>query len=244
MKSRILAAIAAIVLAGIGAFLVFSYAQGADTRAMQELEPIDTLVVTERVPAGTPVEALAESLTVKTLPSANVPSSALLTLEGTAGLVTAADLVPGEPLVTERLVDPSELQAPGSVPVPEGLQEVTFALDPQRVVGGKITAGDTVGIFGSFDSGALSADPSQPTTQQVFHKVLVTSVQRAEASSEEAVDAEVLPSGTMLVTVAVSDEDATKLVFVGEFGRMWLTKEPSTATEGDSPIVRKSTVLR
>jgi pilus assembly protein CpaB len=244
MKSRLLAAIAAVALAGIGVFLVLSYAQGADTRAMQQLEPVDTLVVIEAVPAGTPVEALADFLTLKALPSANVPGSALRSLKGTGGQVTAADLVPGEPLVSERLVDAAELTAPGSVPVPEGLQEVTFALDPQRVVGGKVAAGDTVGIFGSFDSGALPADPSQPTTQQVFHKVLVTSVQRAEAASAEPVGADVLPSGTMLATVAVSDEDATRLIFVGEFGRMWLTKEPDTATEGNSPVVRKDTVLQ
>lgn len=244
MKSRLWAAIAAVALAAIGAALVFSYAQGADQRAMRQLEPIEKLVVTQPVPAGTPVEALGESLTVKSLPIGSVPRSALSDLEGTAGKVTAADLVPGETLVSERLVDPSELQTPGSVPVPDGLQEVTFALDPQRVVGGKVAAGDTVGIFGSFDNGAVPSDPSQPATQQVFHKVLVTSVQRAEASSQETVDADALPSGTMLVTVAVSDVDAATLIFIGEFGRIWLSKEPSSATEGGSPILRKDQVLK
>ncbi|WCI08470.1 hypothetical protein PJ267_19735 [Arthrobacter sp. OVS8] len=54
MKSRLLAGIAALVLAIVGALLVVSYAQGADTRAVQGLDPVAVLVVKNAVPAGTP----------------------------------------------------------------------------------------------------------------------------------------------------------------------------------------------
>ncbi len=61
MKSRLLAGIAAVVLAIIGAILVVSYAQGADTRAVQGLDPVSVLVVKKAVPAGTSVAGV-ESL--------------------------------------------------------------------------------------------------------------------------------------------------------------------------------------
>ncbi len=54
--------------------------------------------------------------------------------------------MPGEALLGNRLVDPNSLAAPGSVPVPDGLQEVSVQLDAQRVVGGRLAAGDTVGV--------------------------------------------------------------------------------------------------
>ena len=58
MKSRLLAGVAALVLAILGALLVVSYAQGADTRAVQGLDPVTVLVVQKAVPAGTSVAGL------------------------------------------------------------------------------------------------------------------------------------------------------------------------------------------
>lgn len=242
MKPRLVAIVAAIVLAVAGGAIVFTYAQGAEGRAMARLQPVQVLVAAEAVPAGTPSEALVESLTRTTLPAAAVPPSALRDLADAAGTVTAVDLVPGETLVRERLVDPADLATPGSAPVPEGMQEVTFSLDPQRVVGGRIGAGDTVGVFVSFDSGALPEQPSEPSTQRVFHKVLVTGVQRADPATEGGADPQALPSGSLLVTVALEDADAATIIFSAEFGRIWLSKEPAPAIEGDPTTIRKSEV--
>lgn len=249
MKSRLIAGIAAALLAILGIVLVFAYASGADSRAMARLEPVDVLVTTAKVPEGTPVESMGELVALQSLPRAAVPESAVKSLEGLAGKVTATELAAGEQLLEQRLVDPATLQVPGSVPVPEGQQEVTFSVEPQRIVGGKLVAGDTVGLFVSFEAGALEDDAELQTTQRVFHKVLVTSVQRAdaavpeaEAGAEAAPNPQALPAGTMLVTVAVEDINAAKIIFSAEFGRIWLTKEPETANEEPPTVIRKSDV--
>ena len=237
MKSRLIAGVAAVVVAIVGILLIFSYAQSADNRAIQKLEPVKVLVVQKPVPAGTSAEALTKLVAVEELPRTGVPGSALGSLTDQAGKVTATDLVPGEQLVAERLIDPASLDVPGSVPVPKGLQEVTFALDPQRLVGGRIVAGDTVGLFVTF-TGADVKDSALPsTTGRVLHKVLVTSLQRAEATqatapaSPNAPNPQALPAGGMLVTVAVADTAAARIIYSAEFGRIWLTKEPSDAKE-------------
>ena len=237
MKSRLIAGVAAVVVAIVGILLIFSYAQSADNRAIQKLEPVKVLVVQKPVPAGTSAEALTKLVAVEELPRTGVPGSALGSLTDQAGKVTATDLVPGEQLVAERLIDPASLDVPGSVPVPKGLQEVTFALDPQRLVGGRIVAGDTVGLFVTF-TGADVKDSALPsTTGRVLHKVLVTSLQRAEATqatapaSPDAPNPQALPAGGMLVTVAVADTAAARIIYSAEFGRIWLTKEPSDAKE-------------
>ena len=67
--------------------------------------------------------------------------------------------------------------------MPKGLQEVSFQLEPQRVVGGRLAPGDHVGIFITLKGGGLEAKPEKETTQLTIHKVLVTAVQRAPVAS-------------------------------------------------------------
>ncbi len=255
MKSRLLAGIAALVLAIVGALLVVSYAQGADTRAVQGLDPVAVLVVKKAVPAGTPVEALKTFVASEELPGKAVTKSALKNLDDSAGKVTAVELLPGEQLVAERLIAPEELKASGAVEVPKGLQEVSFQLEPQRVVGGRIAPGDRVGIFINLKDGGLEAKPEKQTTQLSIHKVLVTAVQRAPSPSPtpqpsangSAPPAEdmSLPTGSLMLTVAVNDVDATKIIYAAEFASLWLSKEPLNATDSGRPgIMTKPEVYK
>ncbi len=255
MKSRLIAGIAAVVLALVGAVMVFSYANGAETRAVQRLDPIDVLVVQQAVPAGTPVAELTASVALKSLPGASVAQTALKDLDSSQGLVTAVDLVPGEQLVTERLVTPDDLVTPGSVEVPKGLHEISILVEPQRIAGGRVAPGDYVGVFmsmgsGEAEEGAEGEDGGgggSESTQLVVPRVLVSAVQRApepapvaaaegvEMTEEEkaAAEAKALPSGSLMVTIALNPDQATRLVFASEFESIWLSK--ATAAEGDAP---------
>ncbi|MFJ6279821.1 Flp pilus assembly protein CpaB [Arthrobacter subterraneus] len=254
MKSRLIAGVAAIVLALVGAVMVFAYANRADARAVQDLEPVDVLVVQTAVPAGTPVADLAASVATTQLPGRSVADTALPNLEGSAGMVTAVDLVPGEQLVAERLVRPEDLVTPGSVEVPKGLHEVSILVEPQRIAGGRVAPGDYVGVFMSMGAGGSEGEEgeeggesagSEESTQLVVPRVLVSSVQRApepapaaegvEMTEEEkaAAAAEALPSGSLMVTIALNPDQATRLVFASEFESIWLSK--ATAAEGDAP---------
>lgn len=253
MKSRLIAGVAAIVLALVGAVMVFAYANRADARAVQDLEPVDVLVVQTAVPAGTPVADLAASVATTQLPGKSVADTALPNLDGSAGMVTAVDLVPGEQLVAERLVKPEDLVTPGSVEVPKGLHEVSILVEPQRIAGGRVAPGDYVGVFMSMGAGGAEGEEggessgSSESTQLVVPRVLVSSVQRApepapapaaegvEMTEEEkaAAEAETLPSGSLMVTIALNPDQATRLVFASEFESIWLSK--ATAAEGDAP---------
>lgn len=235
MKSRLFGGLLAVVLAVVGALLTYAYAQGADARAMSDLEPVQVLVVTKEVPASTPVEDLPEFLAVESRPIAAVPEGALKDLDRSGGLVTATSLLQGEVLLPERLVAPESLEVPGTVPVPEGLQEITFTLEPQRVVGGRLTAGDTVGVFTSFES---KNDTDAAITQRVFHKSLVTSILRA---ADQPTEDGVAPTSGLMVTLAVADVDAARIIYSAEFGRLWLTKEAEAAVEAPpTPVTREN----
>ena len=255
MKSRLLAGIAAVVLAIIGAMLVVSYAQGADQRAVKNLEPVSVLVVKAAIPAGTPVEAMSASLATEQLPAAAVTASSLKSLDDSKGKVAAVDLIPGEQLLKERLVEPEDLKIQGSVDIPAGLQEVSFKLEPDRVVGGRLVPGDHVGVFVSMDDGGLADKADKETTKLTVRKALVTAVQRAPEAAPTAQPTPTasptadprdttLPVGSLMLTVAVSDVDAAKIVFAAEYAKMWLSKEPLDATDGGPRIIQRSEVYK
>ncbi|MFF2315441.1 Flp pilus assembly protein CpaB [Arthrobacter sp. NPDC058097] len=247
-----------MVLAIVGAMLVVSYAQGADQRAVKDLEPVSVLVVKTAIPAGTPVESMAASLVTKQLPAAAVTGSSLKSLDGSKGKVAAVELVPGEQLVSERLVAPEDVKAAGSVNIPAGLQEVTFQLEPDRVVGGRLAPGDHVGVFVNLGKGGLEGKPDAETTKLTVQKALVTAVQRAPQTAAAAQPAPgasadpnaadpqdtTLPTGSLMLTVAVSDSDAAKIVFAAEYAKIWLTKEPLNAKDSGPRIIQRSEVYK
>lgn len=246
MKSRMLAGTAAVALALVGALLIIVYANGADSRAMASMEPKDVLVVTKAVPAGTAVSDIAASLEIKKLPASAVSTSALSNLDGKAGTVTGVNLVPGEQLLAERLIAPADAKGASSVKVPPGFQEVSFQLEPQRVVGGQITAGDHVGVAMNFKGGADKVKPGE-TTQLTLRKVLVTSIQGAPAAStkgDNASQSAPVPAGALIITVAVNDVDANKIIFTSINGELWLTKEPMDATDSGPRIEHLDTVYK
>jgi pilus assembly protein CpaB len=254
----LLAGAAAAVLAIVGAMLVISYAQGADQRAVKNLEPVAVLVVKTAIPAGTPVESMTASVATEQLPGAAVTDSSLKSLDGSKGKVAAVDLVPGEQLVAERLVEPEELKTQGSVVVPAGLQEVSFQLEPDRVVGGRLAPGDHVGVFVSMDEGGLEDRADKETTKLTVRKALVTAVQRAPEAAPTAAPSPTasadpnaadpkdttLPTGSLMLTVAVSDVDAAKIVFAAEYAKMWLSKEPTNAKDNGPRIIQRSEVYK
>jgi pilus assembly protein CpaB len=253
VKSRLLGGIAALVLAVIGTVLLVVYVQGADSRAAQGLDPVRVLVVKESVPAGTKAEELNKFVQLESIPQSAVPEGAVEQLSDQSGKVTSVALEPGEQLLASRLVDPKEL-VPGTVPVPDGLEEVTLLLSPERILGGRLEAGDTVTVYTSFKTeDNIPADAPVPaevkgwkqSTGLLFHDVLVTAVQKAAPDAKKsgnsnasgATDSAVeMPNGSAYVTVARTDADAAKLVFGAEFGTIWLSKQTDTSTKADPPV--------
>jgi pilus assembly protein CpaB len=253
VKSRLLGGIAALLLAITGTVLLVVYVQGADNRAAQGLEPVNVLVVKESIPAGTKAEDLNNKVQLEAIPQAAVPDGAIENLSDYKGKITSVGLEPGEQLLKARLVDPRDL-LPGTVPVPAGQEEVTLLLAPERILGGRLEAGDKVTVYTSFKSEeGMPADANVPaevkgwkqSTGLLFHDVLVTAVQKAapdtkktgsgsdSATTENGV---AMPNGSAFITVARSDAEAAKLVYGAEFGTIWLAKQTDASTKSKPPV--------
>jgi pilus assembly protein CpaB len=247
MNRRIIGVIAAVVLAGVGAFVIVSYVRGVEARALAGERVTEVFVVNEAIAAGTPGENLAANVSATMVPAKVRPSDSVEDLSELAGLVAAVDLVPGEQLLRPRFLDPQEFAALGAVEVPEGMHQVSVELDAQRALGGNLTPGDTVGVIASFtnvDSTEDGETASSETTHLVLHKVLVTRLEGAQSSTEDDGSASNRVGGRVMVTLAVDAAAAERVVFAAEHGTVWLTHEPAEAPEGGTRIQTKETIYR
>jgi pilus assembly protein CpaB len=232
VRRRLLAACAAILLLVVGSFVLLAYVRGADERALAGVQTVEVLVVDELIPEGTPGDELEQLVRTEVVPAKVALGGRVTDLADLADRVTSVDLQPGEQLLAARFVAPDDLQAAGTVAVPEGLQELSVLLEPQRIIGSRIAAGDTVGVYLSQQ---LPSGTKQ--THGVLHHVLVTQVQGApalpaddaEADPASAEPAAGAPATSLMVTLAVTARDAELVVFGMEHGTLWLSQE----TEGD-----------
>lgn len=235
MKIRIIALVVTLLLGGAGFALVTSYVHNADARALADQEAREVYLVNTPIPKGTPVEEFGDYVNLQTVPAATVPDESVASLEDQKGKVAAVNLEPGEQVLGSRLVEPQALEAPGTVPVPKGFQELTLTLGPDKVVGGQIKAGDKVGVYLTFEE---DRDGKEKTAQRMS-KVLVTAVQGAPVSDgtaetteeESGTDAPAVPEGSMLVTFAVNAAVAEDFIFANSFGDVHLTLEDKNSIE-------------
>ena len=207
MKRKVGGILLAVILALVGTIALVAYVNQAKEDAVEDVEPVDVLVFTESVPEGATLSVIEDSVALTGVPPDIVSDSALTTLEGLdPTLVAGIAFEPGDQLLRSRLVSPESLVR---IDVPDGLQELTVALDPERAVGGALQPGQYVGIIMSFDPfDVASAGTPQPqegidpavtttlptrtpnTTHLTLQQVLITSVQISARDSDRKTEAE------------------------------------------------------
>ena len=266
-RRRLLTALLAVVLATTGAVLLTHYVRGADERALAGMRSVDVLVVTRTVAAGTDIAGLADSVTTKALPATAVATGALSSLDEAGGRVTGSVLQPGEQVLDTKLVDPAPVVEEQTVDLPEDQEEVSISLERQRMLGAVLQPGSRVGVYVSL--GAEGESPAR--TKLVVAQVLVmavgdtTSTEAAAPDTKDGTASTDKASGaasggtaesdgadaavpaatdTVLVRLALSPDDAEKVLFGVEQGRVWLSHERDGTDEPDTPGMTRAKVFK
>lgn len=234
IKRRVIAAVVALLLASMGAVLLFSYVRGADQRAMAGMETVKVLVVTSPIPEGTAADAILEQVVTKVLPVKAVAAQTISDLDQIAGQVTTTALQPGEQLLASRFADPASLEKKDELVIPKGTQQISVSLQAQRVLGGDLAPGATVGIFISM----AKEDTLPAQTSLMLNKVLVTKVVGGtQAPVAEGPEEPAAPVETVTVTFAVKAGDAEKIIYGAEHARLWLSLEVPDSVETGTRVV-------
>ncbi|GAB1692167.1 Flp pilus assembly protein CpaB [Krasilnikovia sp. M28-CT-15] len=256
MRRRLLAVLVAAVLAGIGCIAVVAYVRGADQRALAGRQAVWVLISTQRIPAGTSAAAIRGGGYTErvAMPAETVPATALGELDAQLDtLVLTADLPPSQLVLRGMFAEPSEVT--GGLAVPDGKLAVSVQMTAAGRVAGYVRPGSRVAVFSTFTmregrgrvpagDGLSSGHDYNQATRVLLPRVEVIGVgERGAAGAATAGDTTAAaPDGsgssgsaakagvTMLVTVAVSQQEAEKLLHVSLTGTLSLALLDDTAT--------------
>jgi pilus assembly protein CpaB len=219
MGRRTVLLIAAIVVAALGAALVWMYADRADERAQADAAPVEVLVATVDIGAGTSGAAISEAASVelRTLSASSVPPGALSDLTPVIDLVTLGPVFAGQVLLQQ--VFGTVQQSGGGLTLPEGTMGIAISLgDPERVAG-FVKPGSEVALF-TTASGVGGVAEQQTTV--LLPKVLVAAVGPTVVAqpAEGSTNTEAIP--TAIMTLALTQEEAQKVILASGTTQLYM----------------------
>lgn len=237
MGRRRILLVVAVVVAALGAGLVFVYAQGAENRAEEKFETVDVLVVTSEIARGESANSAYETgkIDIQRVPKAQVLEGATADGAVFTDQFALTNLYPGEQLIPAKFGGADEVEPMTTLPIPEGMVAISVSLSDTARVGSFIRPGAKVGVF---ITGTLPPE-NVPTTKLLMRDLLVlatgstTTVATPGEESGVAPSTEQLPN--TLFTLAVTQKQAEKILFAQGQGELAfaLSNDNSNLKPGD-----------
>ncbi len=237
MIRRAIAITVAVLLALVGTTAVLAYVKGADRRALAGQEAVKVFVAQQLIPAGTSAKEAVEQELMKTELIANkgVPDGALTAVgKSKQNLVAVTDIAPGEIAIASRFG--SEPAASTAFNIPDGKMAVTVELEDARRVSPFLKPGNEVAIF---TSGRERREPKKDEEKQdgecgfpevcmtrtVLERATVLGVGQASTKlvdkDDEKTEHSPEAENVALVTLALTQHEAVRIVHLAHFGNMY-----------------------
>ncbi len=243
MKRRGLTVVLAVLLAILGTVGVAVYVSHANSRALAGQRAVTVIVAQQQIPSGTAAgDALRTGmLGTERLPASSVPADVLTAVTPDIGtLVTDSAVAPGQVLTSAMLVAAS--QASTGLAVPKGMLAVAIQFCVPEAVAGNLQPGVNVAVFSTTATSTGGSKGTLPgaagcSGQHVFQgtvtakttlvlpKVLVLAVGQGTGNGQAAAASGQGANGNSnidLITLAVSQGDAAKLIQMTENGLPYL----------------------
>lgn len=239
MVGRVVLLVAALLVASLGAFLVYLYAQRAISAAEEQLASVEVWVANQEVPTGTTVaEAeLAGSLELVERPVEGLPTGAVTDLAELQDDVFVSTVYSGEVVIESRLGDAGQADA---LAVGEGQLAAAFVFDDPNRVASFVDPGSDVAVFLTRQQLAVPVaegdDPEATTvvagtTQLLLPSARVIAVGGPDATAEQGVDV-----SQALVTLSLDQEDAQRLILAQTVGELYLGLLTDTSVVDPGPV--------
>ncbi len=230
MGRRSVLLIVAIVIAALGATLVFLYVQGINDRAVADQQPVKVLSATSQIESGETIEAAqsAGKLDLVDIPRANVLPGALTSTDSLAGEIALTTIYPGEQILPGRFGVPGSRQ---TLTIPDGTMAISIQLDDPNRVAGFVVPGSKVAIFNSADTSTASGSTSGSSTVGQFTRVLLPEVEVIGVGTTTILNTTTTdPSGAQtteqipstILTLALTQDQAERVIFAKSNGTLTL----------------------
>lgn len=222
-QGTIAVGIGAAVLAAI---LLLVYLRSYRSSVKGSSEPVTVLVATKLIPKGTSGAAVASKnlFSVTTVPKGELKLGALTDSASLRGTVAATDIYPSQQLTQADFTATSA----GALASQLSKTERAIALptlDTEHGLAPNIQAGDHVDVYGQ-----LTADSPAGGGRQVLGSLL-SDVEVLAAPSAAAPGAAV--TGNYILKVP--SDQAPRIAYMAENGKIWLVLRPATGARGFHP---------
>lgn len=202
--------IAGVVVALLGAVMVFAYAKSVTGRIGGEAT-VSSYVATRNIPAGTKWEAAAASMTRRAVPTSLKPDNAVTSAAQLAGRTSVRAISKGEVVTTAQFGGVKA--APGAgLEIPPNHNAVTMSITPPQGVVHYVQKGDLVNIY------VTMKQPEGAKTKLLLSNVQVLANQPATAQASEGV---VGGGAEVILTLALTPDQAERVIFSKENGSLW-----------------------
>jgi pilus assembly protein CpaB len=244
MTRRIIGVLLALILAVMGTGAVLFYIDKTRNSVADGQTAVTVLVAKLRIPAGTSGESIKSRDLVEeiVMPAATVPPDSLTAVEGELDkLVLTHDVQPRQLLLKGMFGAATKLS--GGVALPEKMLAVSIKTAVEEEVGGFVRPGSQVAIFVT-----LEPDGKERITKLLLPRVetLAVGAYGQDAATSAQNDDESLANGTvtLLVTVAVNQSDAERLIHAIRVGELYLALLTDTSEVRPGAGVDLPTLLR
>jgi Flp pilus assembly protein CpaB len=245
MKRRLLTIGLTLLLAAVGTMAVLLYVRNADARALAGKRAVPVVVADKRVPAGTSAGAALRNglLRLERMPAETVPGNALGEIGADlAKLVATVDIQAGQ-LVLKPMFAATKPTSSG-LSIPEGEIAVSVELTAPQRVAGYVKAGSQIAVFDTYTvlddksrtpsgAGLEKQHESTQVTRLLLPKVEVLALGAPPVQNAKPKDG--ASQGGVLVTVAVTQAEAERLIQRAQFGTLHLAllTDSSQINQGD-----------
>lgn len=224
MGRRFIILIVAVLIAGVGASLVFLYVQGIEQKAQAEAEPVRVLTATATVEAGEKVSdaQAAAKFALTEVPGNAVLSGALTDTDRITDKVALTAIYPGEQLIESKF---GEVGSQARITIPDKMLAVSLELgDPQRVAG-FVSPGSQVAVFSTSGPPDCTEQRGDVVATDAFTRLLLPEAQvigvgQTGMSPTEVKNAEgeevIEEVPTTVLTVALDQADAERTILASQ----------------------------
>jgi pilus assembly protein CpaB len=249
------------MLALIGAVAVLAYARQANSRAVDGLKAETVLAATGVIRAGTSLGTAQHDdlLTTEKVPVASLSTAPVHSVTAAnAHLVMSANVASGQVLLQNMLASAASVTAGGGFVIPAGMVAVAVNMCVSEAVADYVTPGAYVAVFDTAANAQASqvqrscdaahAVLSSGATRLVLQKAEVLAVgQNPGTQSTSGANGTTVttdPSGSssssqdeVLVTLAVNQADAERLILIDEVGLPYMALLGSGSNTAFTPPV-------
>ena len=223
MGRRTLLLIAALVVAALGTVLIFAYVRSADERAQVDATPVQVLVATQQVAAGTTAADASEAgaFEIQEVPSSAAADGALTDIAIISEQVALAPIFPGQQILAQMF---GNAQSASGLEVPKGQLAISVQLgDPERVAG-FVVPGSRVAVFATLSAQTAVADGVDVTAAllpevEVIGVGATTLTTQTTTTDEGESTTEEIPLA--ILTLAVDQQEAQQIINAQTAGSLY-----------------------